>query len=464
MIVQKIANSKNDEFYTPWYVVLLLLKYLKPHSTIWCPFDTEHSWFVRVLKIAGHKVAATHISTGTDFFTCEVPKCDYIISNPPYSCKGEVFQRLFEIGKPFSMLVGVVGLLESQSRFDMFRNNKFEIMYLNKRISYFKDYNDQRPSINPPFSSVFVCSGMLQNQIEFAELPKVKQGVPSEEELEEVVELYKYYIDINGIEFEQIDNVIELPVRINKRRCFPLSQRNRKLFNDNEGIRLNQGDCLELIKSIPTESIDLVVTDPPYPVISGGKPTGKGKPSGILSKNDGKIFEHNNIDPEKWIPEIYRVLKQDTHCYIMTNTLNLEKYMSICREVGFELHNVLMWEKNNATPNRWYMKNGEFTLFLRKGKAKTINNPGSKMIHSFDNILGNKLHPTEKPVGLMQMYIENSSKEGDIVLDPFVGAGSTTIACINSNRKFIGFEIDKKYYGIANRRVEGHLRVNKEVA
>lgn len=93
----------------------------------------------------------------------ETPNCDYIISNPPYSLKGDVIDRLFEIGKPFAMLVGVVGLFESQRRFNLFKSHEFEIMYLNKRVSYFKDYAEQRPSLNPPFSSVYICSKMLPN-------------------------------------------------------------------------------------------------------------------------------------------------------------------------------------------------------------------------------------------------------------------------------------------------------------
>ena len=115
---------------------------------------------------------ATHIINGEDFFTIPVPECDYIISNPPYSLKGDVIQRLFEIGKPFAMLVGVVGLFESQRRFDMFRNNDFEIMYLSKRVSYFKDYGEQKPSLNPPFSSVYICRGILPKQIVFEEINK----------------------------------------------------------------------------------------------------------------------------------------------------------------------------------------------------------------------------------------------------------------------------------------------------
>ena len=74
---------------------------------------------------------------------------------------------MFEIGKPFAMLVGVVGLFESAKRFNLFKENKFEIMYFDKRISYFRSYTDQKPSLNPPFSSVYVCNGILPNQIAF---------------------------------------------------------------------------------------------------------------------------------------------------------------------------------------------------------------------------------------------------------------------------------------------------------
>ena len=102
----------------------------------------------------------------------ETPNCDYIISNPPYSLKGDVIDRLFEIGKPFAMLVGVVGLFESQRRFNLFKSHEFEIMYLNKRFSYFKDYAEQRPSLNPPFSSVYICSKMLPKTIVFEEIDK----------------------------------------------------------------------------------------------------------------------------------------------------------------------------------------------------------------------------------------------------------------------------------------------------
>lgn len=172
MKMDKIAGSGNDEFYTPTYAITPILKYINNGSTVWCPFDTDDSLFVRMLREEGHNVLNTHISKGQNFFTIDPPDCDYIISNPPYSMKGDVFNRLFEIGKPFAMLVGVVGLFESKKRFDMFKNNDFEIMYMSKRISYFKDYEEQKPSLNPPFSSVYLCSKLLPNQIVFEEVYK----------------------------------------------------------------------------------------------------------------------------------------------------------------------------------------------------------------------------------------------------------------------------------------------------
>jgi hypothetical protein len=172
MKLDKVANSGNDEFYTPYYAIKPILKYLKKGMTVWCPFDTQESLYVKVLKDSGFNVIHTHIKNGEDFFNIEVPECDYIISNPPYSMKGEVLERLFNIGKPFAMLLGVVGLFESDKRFNLFKNNKFEIMYLNRRVSYFRNYADQKPSLNPPFSSAYICSNILPNQIIFEEINK----------------------------------------------------------------------------------------------------------------------------------------------------------------------------------------------------------------------------------------------------------------------------------------------------
>jgi len=172
MKMDVVAGSGNDEFYTPRYAVQPILKYIPKGSVVWCPFDTNESNFVKMLEELQYDVIHSHIEEGKDFFSSEPDHFDYIVSNPPYSIKAAVFERLFELGKPFAMLVGVVGLFESQKRFNMFKGNQFEIMYMNKRISYFKSYEDPKPSLNPPFSSVYLCSKMLPQQIVFEEIYK----------------------------------------------------------------------------------------------------------------------------------------------------------------------------------------------------------------------------------------------------------------------------------------------------
>lgn len=170
-----VAGSKNDEFYTPEYAITPILKYVKDYSKVWCPFDTKESLFVKKLREKGCSVTSTHIVYGENFFKLKPPmECDYIISNPPYSTKGDVLERLFSFNIPFAMLVGVVGLFESQKRYNLFKNNDFEIMYLNKRVAYFKDYSEQKPSLNPPFSSVYICKNMLPKQIVFEEIEKTQ--------------------------------------------------------------------------------------------------------------------------------------------------------------------------------------------------------------------------------------------------------------------------------------------------
>ncbi len=173
MKMDKVAGSGKDEFYTPKYAVTPIAKHLKKGSKIWCPFDTKDSFFYKELTAQGHDVVCSHLWDGHDFFdvTKEVD-CDYIVSNPPYSIKAEVFERLFEIGTPFAMLVGVVGLFESSRRFELFKYNTFEIMYLNRRVSYFESYEDHKPALNPPFSSVYITSNILPSKMVFETIDK----------------------------------------------------------------------------------------------------------------------------------------------------------------------------------------------------------------------------------------------------------------------------------------------------
>lgn len=235
-------------------------------------------------------------------------------------------------------------------------------------------------------------------------------------------------------------------------------------------------DCIEGMKSLPDECVDLIVTDCPYKIIAGGVTIEQRKDevSGVLRKRaisdgsklgnkwlkenaddipcavrKGKMFEHNDVTFSAWLPEVFRVLKSGCHCYIMINGRNLKDLQTEAERTGFQFVNLLAWKKNNLTPNKYYMQQMEFVLLLRKGKARNINNMGTSNCLEIPNIIGKKKHPTEKPLELMKVFIENSSDEGDLVLDPFFGSGSTLVACVQSNRKYLGYELDPSYFDIA---------------
>jgi len=224
-------------------------------------------------------------------------------------------------------------------------------------------------------------------------------------------------------------------------------------------VKLIHDDCLDTMKTIEDKSIDLIVTDPPYPTTRRGD---AGNAGGMLQKEinkKGKVFTHNNIDVSQYASECYRVLKDGSHFYIMTNHVNLINMINTCTSAGFHFIKSLIWDKGNKIMGQFYMSQFEYILFFRKGKGIKINNCGTSDILNVPNKKtkdenGKNLHDTEKPVKLMQILIENSSKENDIVLDPFSGICSTGIACINSNRSFIGIELDEAYFNIAKKRIE----------
>ena len=159
------------------------------------------------------------------------------------------------------------------------------------------------------------------------------------------------------------------------------------------------------------------------------------------------------------MPELFRILKEGSHFYIMTNHKNLYEMLTIAQDVGFHFTKSLIWNKRNKIMGQAYMSQFEYILFFRKGKFKRINHCGTADILNVPNKKtkgkdGKNLHDTEKPVDLMKILIENSSDEGDVVLDPFMGIGSTVLACINTNRNFIGIELDEDYFNIAKERIE----------
>ena len=223
--------------------------------------------------------------------------------------------------------------------------------------------------------------------------------------------------------------------------------------------KLIKGDCLEIMKQIPDNSIDLIVTDPPYRTTSRGS---SGTMGGYWKKEKAKkgiMFDYNQISCKDYIPEFYRILKEKTHCYIMCNNTNLQEMINTGTAAGFNFVKSLIWEKGNKICGRYYMGCFEYILLFRKGGERAINNCGTPdilkiPIRKLKDENNKNLHDTEKPVDLNKILIENSSQAGDKVLDPFMGIGSTGVAAKETNRNFIGIEIDDKYYQIAKSRIE----------
>ena len=165
--LRKSSWNEKDEYYTPAILVKPIIKYLKSNSVIWCPFDTEDSEFVILLREAGHKVIYSHIWYGQDFFEYEPDEdYDYIISNPPFTKKLEVFERLYELGKPFAMIMGLP-ILNYQVVGSFFYNlqqvdKNLQLLIVDKKVSF--DGN------MASFNNSYFCHGILPRDIVFEHL------------------------------------------------------------------------------------------------------------------------------------------------------------------------------------------------------------------------------------------------------------------------------------------------------
>ena len=225
---------------------------------------------------------------------------------------------------------------------------------------------------------------------------------------------------------------------------------------------LYHGDALEILPDIEA---DLLVTDPPYELTSGGgTPTDQKRLSGKFNPtsyaNDGNIVLCDLNWSDFMLP-MFNALKDGCHAYIMANNRHLANCENAALSAGFRFHNWLVWDKGNAVPNRWYMKNCEFTGFFFKGKAKYINDCGAKqLLYVPQESYGE--HPTTKPVMLMRHYIEQSSTPGNIVLDPFMGSCATGAAAVQSGRKFIGIELEKRWFDLSVQRIQQEYSLKRQ--
>jgi len=210
--------------------------------------------------------------------------------------------------------------------------------------------------------------------------------------------------------------------------------------------RVYNEDCLNGIKRIDDKSIDLVLTDIPYGM---DFQSSRRKEKHLKIQNDIDV----NWFPD-WIKEIDRVSKDDAHLYIFCSHHKIDFFKSEIEKFR-KVKNILIWEKNNHGSGDLlgdYAPKYEMVLFCSNGDKKLNGGRDSNIIKA--NRTQNNLHPTEKPVNLMEYFIAKSSEKNDLVLDTFAGSGSTLVACKNTKRNFIGFEIEETYINTINKRLQ----------
>lgn len=167
------TDKASDEVYTPAYAVKPLLKYLeaycnKPQYTIWCPFDKEDSEYVKIFRAEGYNVIATHIDNDENFFYYEPQEpYDFIISNPPFSCKDDIIKRLYELDKRYAILLPIPSL-QGQKRFPYMQD--CQALIFDKRINYYTDVEKKEVQKGVSFGSFYLCRNFLPRDLIFEEL------------------------------------------------------------------------------------------------------------------------------------------------------------------------------------------------------------------------------------------------------------------------------------------------------
>ena len=233
-----------------------------------------------------------------------------------------------------------------------------------------------------------------------------------------------------------------------------------KLYND---------DCLDTMKKLPTNSIDLILTDPPYNI-------------GVFMKNRqanlnrmrSNFFVGAGWDNEEYtewmknmslfLKESHRVLKKKGALIMFMSILKVESIVTVAEAVGFYYKTTGIWHKTNPMPRNMNLhfvnSNESWIYFINDGKTGVFNNDGKLELDFIQTSVTSARekkygkHPTQKPVQLMDHFVELLSNPGDTILDPFMGSGSTGVSSVKSDRKFIGIEISEDYYNLSRERIE----------
>ena len=221
-------------------------------------------------------------------------------------------------------------------------------------------------------------------------------------------------------------------------------------------INLKKGNCFELIKDIPNKSIDLIITDPPYKFENAG--------GGFYAKNNStkrKYLDNlRKINCCTFEPNIFlniiKLKMKKFNGYFFCNKSLVEDYIKFARENKYNF-DILVMAKSNPIPayNNHHLNDLEYIILIREKGSYFSHHKNLDDFRKFYITSCKKgLHPAQKPVELIERFIKVSSKQNDVIIDPFMGIGTTGIGCKELNRDFIGMEIDEKYFNIAKERID----------
>ena len=245
--------------------------------------------------------------------------------------------------------------------------------------------------------------------------------------------------------------------------------------------RLYNGDCFEILKSFPDETFDMIFADPPYLLSNGGISCQNGK---VVSVNKGDwdkshgIIEDFNFHRE-WLRLCQRVLKPNGTLWVSGTYHSIYSCGFAIQLLGYHILNDISWFKPNASPNlscKYFTASHETLIWARKNKKAKhcfnyeimkdgdfpkdfIKKPNTQMRSVWaistpqkkEKIFGK--HPTQKPLTLLERIIMASTKENDLILDPFMGSGTTGVAAVKLGRRFVGIDVEKQYFDLAEKRI-----------
>lgn len=229
-----------------------------------------------------------------------------------------------------------------------------------------------------------------------------------------------------------------------------------------KNISIHNEDCYQFMKTMPDDSVDLILTDPPYNIAQYS--TGNiSLPGRKAINNDIADWDNITIDPKDLIDDFKRILKPTGNIFVFTSYNLIGKWHQVF-DAEFDTFQFFIWHKTNPAPKIY--KNGFLNscemIICMWNKGHTWNFGKQNEMHNFfespicmqPERLKSPKHPTQKPVKLLKHIIRIASNEGDIVFDPFMGVGSTGVACLEISRKFGGCEINEKYFNATKNRLE----------